>query len=138
MIDTTKAENSLTSSLTEINALTPAYKCIENYTVAEFRDCFEKIKPRSPLLKVNFDAYEHKVEINPFVHHILFPTDGSISFDPNLEPSLLLEPRLEYSVTLYDKNYMFPFYNPLTVRRTALPPLQQNLTWYMVHLKVPY
>ena len=134
MIDTaTEAEYSPALSLT------PTYKCTENYTVAEFRDCIEKIRPRSPLLKVNFEAYEYKIDINAFgLYDILFPSDGSISSDPNLEPSLLLEPLLEYSVFLFDKNYMFPFYNPLTVRRTILPPLHQNLTWHMVHLKVPY
>ena len=116
MIDTaTEAEYSPALSLT------PTYKCIENYTVAEFRDCIEKIRPRSPLLKVNFEAYEYKIDINAFgLYDILFPSDGSISSDPNLEPSLLLEPLLEYSVFLFDKNYMFPFYNPLTVKSSCL------------------
>ena len=36
------------------------FKCIENYTVDEFKECVGKNK-RSPFLKVNLEDYEHKV-----------------------------------------------------------------------------
>ena len=132
-ITNAEAESTVNSSITL------PYKCIENYTVAEFRDCFEKaIEPLSPLLEVNFDEYEHKVDINPFnVYHILIPSEGSLTFEPSLNPTVLLEPLLQYFVLLFDKNYMFPFYNPLIVKRTFLPPLQQNLTMFVVQLTVP-
>ena len=52
----------VTNAETETTVNSSIYKCSENknYTVAEFRDCFEKaINPLSPLLGVNFKTYEH-------------------------------------------------------------------------------
>ena len=130
----------VTNAETETTVNSSTYKCSENenFTAAEFRDCFEKaIKPLSPVLGVNFKTYEHKVEFNPFnVFTILIPSEGSVTFEPSLNPTVLLEPLFKYFVILFDKNYMFPFFNPMISKRTFLPPLQQNLTMFVVQLKV--
>ena len=111
------------------------FKCIENYTVDEFKECVGKNK-RSPFLKVNLEDYEHKVNINPFnVYDILIPSDGSITFDPSPVPTLYIEPLFDYFVMLFDKKFLFPFANPLIAKRTFIP-LQQNLTIFIVNLKV--
>ena len=48
------------------------------------------------------------------------PEDGSIKFSPHNTFQLGLDPKFEYLVSFYDKNFMIMSMNPGIVRRNAL------------------
>ena len=66
----------------------------------------------------------------------IHPEDGSIKFSPHNTFQLGLDPKFEYLVSFYDKNFMIMSMNPGIVRRNALNIKKGVFTY--IYLRVNY
>ena len=64
------------------------------------------------------------------------PEDGSIKFSPHNTFQFGLDPKFEYLVQFYDKNFMIMSMNPGIVRRNALNIKKGVFTY--IYLRVNY
>lgn len=123
-----------TKASTSLNDL--PNKCIKNYTTEEFKECMNKNK-LSLISKINLEAYDQKVFMAIYgVYDIILPKDGSIIDDfINNKPTLSLNSSIDIIAFLFDKNFMFPFNNPLFAKRTLFR-IKPNTSIFGVNFKV--
>ena len=112
------------------------YECQGKNSVDEFKDCILQ-KHTSFIRNISFESFEQATHLNDYTSaQIIFPKDGSVGFKQNIhKPTFHLDPLFEYTICLFDKDFLLAVSNPLIVPRSCAT-VSENSSYAGISLKV--
>ena len=81
-------------------------------------------------------SYKQATQLNGYAAaQMIFPEDGSVGVKQTYKPTLQLDPSFQYSLCLFDKDFLLYVSNPLIVPRSCIK-ISQNSSFIPIPIKV--
>ena len=109
-------------------------KCAKkNMSLVAFKKCIHEVTLHF-IRKINAGSHKEILNINErFTSKIIIPSDGSIKSKQTLAPTIALDPKYQYHLYLFDRDFNLFIKNPAIIQRsfTMIDPNSSFLSIYM-------
>ena len=102
-------------------------------TLEAFKNCIHEVTIHF-IRKINAGSHKEILNINErFTSKIIIPSDGSIRSKQTLGPTIVLDPKHQYHLYLFDRDFNLFIKNPAIIERsfTMIQPNSSFLNIYM-------
>ena len=102
-------------------------------TLEAFKNCIREVTIHF-IRKINAGSYKEMLDINGrFTSKIIIPSDGSIRSKQTFAPTIALDPKYQYHLYLFDRDFNLFIKNPAIIERsfTMIQPNSSFLNIYM-------
>ncbi len=108
----------------------------QNKSIEDFHGCVKQSMTKTPLIqKFGIESFEKQVFMTSLLHiDMILPKNGTIGTSRN-NPKFELDPRYEFLLFFFDKDFFFFVTNPLFVQRSIVV-VHPNTSNIIVGLKV--